>query len=299
MVVDRIETYSRYRKNETRTSRYTQKTRSKSSVQKFINSPKGIISAILLVVSIIGLFYSGGLMGIKNMILSVLTGLFTDFVVAWIKDRPKRFSDGGLVTGLIVGGILSPAVPWYLVMFTVAVSLILKHILKDKRKPIFNPAALGLLISATLFTASESWWSGMAMLSPWAVVFLIAGGILIVDRINKFPCVLTFLTTYMFFFLIMGLLDVPGSGEALRMPYINAALFLSFFMLTDPPTSPAKYPEQIFFGFFAAIVSGAAFIFFSKLSYLLVGLLAANGWKALVSKQEQGRAQRRKATRSY
>lgn len=194
-----------------------------------------------------------------------------------------RFSDGALITGMIVGGVLSPAVPWYLVMFTTVVALLSKHMLKNKRKPLFNPAAVGLFIGATLFAAGESWWIGLSMNPAWMTVFLLAGGWLIADRINKMPLVFAFLGTYMLIFLLMGLIGVSGAGEGLRAPYISAALFLAFFMLTDPPTSAARYRDQIYSGILAALVCGAAYLYLNRLTYLLVGLLVANGWNAIAA----------------
>lgn len=264
------------------------------SFRKFIKSPKGIVFSIILVLSVVGMAYPNSSGGIKNIILAIVTGVFMDYIVAYLMERPLRFSDGALVTGLIIGGVLGPATPWYLVMLTTIIALLFKHLFKDKRKPIFNPAAIGLLVSATIFSAGESWWSGLSMLPAWMVVLLIAAGFIMVDRINKFPLVFSFMATYVLFFLVMGILGVTGAGDALRMPYIDSALFLAFFMLTDPPTSPAKYPEQVFFGILAAVVSGAAFLYLSKLSYLLIGLLAANAWKSLQSSRRQNKPVRRR-----
>ncbi|MDN3956420.1 RnfABCDGE type electron transport complex subunit D [Sporolactobacillus laevolacticus] len=297
--MDRIDTTIRreYRNEpETRMGRANRapKKQKKSSFQKFIKSPKGIVFIILAILSYVGTFYPTGLSGIKNIVLAMVTGVLLDYVVAYVLNRPLRFSDGALITGLIIGGVLSPAVPWYFVMFTTIVALLSKHILKDKRKPLFNPAAVGLFISATLFSTGESWWSGLSMTPVWMTVILLAGGFIIVNRINKLPLVFSFLGTYMMFFLILGILNVAGAGDALRAPYIDAALFMSFFMLTDPPTSPAKYREQVIFGFLAALISGAAYLYLSKLSFLLVGLFAANSLKAIHSKLDQHSSTRRK-----
>ncbi|TGA98189.1 hypothetical protein E4665_09570 [Sporolactobacillus shoreae] len=259
------------------------------SFTKFVKSPKGIVFFIILLLSVIGLAYPNSSGGVNNIILSVGTGLFMDFVIAYVMYRPKFFSDGALITGLIIGGILGSAVPWYLVMFATIVALAMKHLFKDKRKPVFNPAAIGLLASATLFSTGESWWSGLSMLPAWTAVLMIAGGFYLANRINKFPLVFSFLAVYVLFFMIAGLAGVPEAGYALRMPYMNAALFLAFFMLTDPPTSPAKDGEQIVFGILAALISGAAYLYLSKVTFLLIGLLAANALKALQARSRSPR----------
>jgi Na+-translocating ferredoxin:NAD+ oxidoreductase RnfD subunit len=67
-----------------------------------------------------------------------------------------------------------------------------------------------------------------------------------------------------------------------REPFLQAALFLAFFMLTDPPTSPNRYLDQVWFGMLAAVAAGTAQVLGAGQVYLLIGLLAANGVLALV-----------------
>jgi Na+-translocating ferredoxin:NAD+ oxidoreductase RnfD subunit len=262
-----------------------------------MKSPKGIVLITLAFLSSIGTFYSGGSSGIQNIALAMITGVLLDYVVMYVMNRPFRFPDGAVITGLIIGGILSPAVPWYYVMITTIIALLSKHILKDRRKPFFNPAAVGLFVSAALFSTGESWWSGLSMTPVWLTIFLLAGGLIVAHRINKLPLVFSFLGTYMLFFLIMGILNVAGAGDALRAPYIHAAFFMSFFMLTDPPTSPAKYREQIIFGILASLISCAAYLYVSKLTYLFVGLFIANILKVIYSKREQYNSSRHSNSR--
>ena len=75
--------------------------------------------------------------------------------------------------------------------------------------------------------------------------------------------------------------DDPGLVAGIfRPPDLEAVLFFAFFMLTDPPTAPVKYPDQIACG---AIVASVAFAVFERdgaVYYLLAGLLAGNIWEA-------------------
>jgi Na+-translocating ferredoxin:NAD+ oxidoreductase RnfD subunit len=61
-----------------------------------------------------------------------------------------------------------------------------------------------------------------------------------------------------------------------RAPFIEAALFLAFFMLTDPPTSPNQYGDQIWYGLLAAGSACVAQLLGAGQVYLLIGLLVAN-----------------------
>ena len=74
-----------------------------------------------------------------------------------------------------------------------------------------------------------------------------------VDRLNKFPLVLTFLAAYFGFFSIASVVNAHAVAEMFREPFLQAALFLAFFMLTDPPTSPNRYVDQVWFSLLAAL----------------------------------------------
>ena len=47
-------------------------------------------------------------------------------------------------------------------------------------------------------------------------------------------------------------------------------------MLTDPPTSPAKVKDQIFFGILTAAVGSIVNGYFGGLMYIFIGLLVGN-----------------------
>jgi Na+-translocating ferredoxin:NAD+ oxidoreductase RnfD subunit len=115
----------------------------------------------------------------------------------------------------------------------------------------------------------------------WIVV-LLAPGAWLTDRLNKFPLVLTFLATYFSFFSLASLGNPSGVAEMFREPFLQAALFLAFFMLTDPPTSPNRYLDQVWFGALAAVSAGVAQLIGIGQTYLLVGVLVANAVLALV-----------------
>ena len=75
---------------------------------------------------------------------------------------------------------------------------------------------------------------------------MLAAGIFIVDRVNKMPLALTFLGVYFALFTIRAFVGNPlPVAEIFRTPDADAALYFAFFILTDPPTSPAKYRDQL------------------------------------------------------
>jgi Na+-translocating ferredoxin:NAD+ oxidoreductase RnfD subunit len=227
--------------------------------------------------------------GMVNAFIAVTTAVLLDWTWGRIEQRKRIALDGSVITGLIIAMVLGTDVPGYVAALAAAVGIAAKHIFKIRKKPVLNPAASGLLAVLYLFSSGQSWWGGMSTLPAWCIVFVLIGGFWITHRINKFPQVFAFLGVYFSLFLILGLLHLGSAGDALRTPFIHSAIFLSLFMLTDPPTSPALYREQIVFGAIAAVISVMIFIVWGGEAYLLIGLLIANTWQGYKSKSQSAR----------
>ncbi len=132
-----------------------------------------------------------------------------------------------------------------------------------------------------MFHTGQSWWGALPDVAPVAKVVLLAAGVFIADRVNKMPLVLTFLGAYFLLFAVTAFGNDPLSvAEIFRTPDVEAALYFAFIILTDPPTSPAKYPDQIVCGVIVAVVSYAFFEWAGVVYYLLAGVLAGNVWEA-------------------
>jgi Na+-translocating ferredoxin:NAD+ oxidoreductase RnfD subunit len=84
---------------------------------------------------------------------------------------------------------------------------------------------------------------------------------------------------------VLGRIDRVTAAELLRTPFVQATLFLALFMLTDPPTAPSRYADQVGIGVLVAAASIVAKVLGAGQVYLLVGLLAGN--IALVARRWQ------------
>lgn len=271
--------------------------KSSPSLKTYIRTPKRYVIAILLVLLAAGSLHTGFLSGLTTVATSIGTALILDSFISRVvwKNNKHTFPDGALLTGLIIGIVLSPATSFAVSAFTAAVAILSKHVITYQKKPILNPAAFGLWLSVILFSSNQSWWGGMSLLPWWTLFLVVVGGYLVTSRVQKFPQVFAFLAAYGLIYLILGFIGLTDASSAFMTPYLNAVLFLAFFMLTDPPTSPAKNRDQIIFGILCAVVSCVDFYLFNSLSYLLTGLLCANAWKAYRTYQTN---QKRRAKRT-
>jgi Na+-translocating ferredoxin:NAD+ oxidoreductase RnfD subunit len=111
---------------------------------------------------------------------------------------------------------------------------------------------------------------------------LVVAGVFITDRVNKIPAVLAFLGVYYVCFTAVAFAGrAPHVAEIFRAPDLHAALYFAFFILTDPPTSPTRHPDQLVYGAVAGIVAWGTFMTVGAAFYLLAGVLVANGWEAM------------------
>ena len=86
----------------------------------------------------------------------------------------------------------------------------------------------------------------MVDMAPIAKVALLAGGAFITDRVNKMPLALTFVCVYFALFTVVSFVRPPlETAEIFRTPDAEAALYFVTVILTDPPTSPAKYTTRL------------------------------------------------------
>jgi Na+-translocating ferredoxin:NAD+ oxidoreductase RnfD subunit len=183
---------------------------------------------------------------------------------------------------MIVTMVVRAQEHWYVPAATSAVAVLSKYALRTRSANVFNPAAFSLVLMFYVLPMGQSWWGALPEVSPmWMRVALLAGGIYIANRVNKLPMVLCFLGAYFLLFTATAYLGDPRRvAEIFRSPDVDAVLYFALFILTDPPTSPAKYQGQWIYGIIVAAVSYAVFEEFGAAYFLLAGVLAGNVWEA-------------------
>jgi Na+-translocating ferredoxin:NAD+ oxidoreductase RnfD subunit len=192
-----------------------------------------------------------------------------------------EFPSGAVLTAMIVAMVLRAQEPPHVVAITSMIAVASKYIFRSRTANVFNPAALAVILSFYIFHTGQSWWGALPEVTPIGQVALLAGGVFISDRVNKMPLVLAFLGAYFLLFTATAFLADPRwVAEIFRPPDVEAVLYFAFIILTDPPTSPAKTPDQLVCGVIVAIVSFAFFEWGGVVYYLLAGVLAGNVWEA-------------------
>jgi polyisoprenoid-binding protein YceI/Na+-translocating ferredoxin:NAD+ oxidoreductase RnfD subunit len=244
---------------------------------RLLRTPKGALAVIFVPLLALAGTAVGWQATLPHVAAAMIGACLVDLLIARIEADAWRWPSSALLSGLIVAFVLGPETPRAVTLAVGALATASKHVFRTRRGHVFNPAALALLVSVPLFGTSQSWWGALPDLPwPW-LLLLLAGGAFIVDRLNKFPLVLSFLAAYFGLFTVAALANPARVAEMFRAPFVQAALFLALFMLTDPPTSPGRYADQLSNGALVATASCLAQLLGAGQSYLLIGLLVGNG----------------------
>ena len=254
--------------------------RQTSALARFWRTPKGEMLLVLLALTVLAAPHAGLGRAVGLITAALVPAMVLDTILVRSFRGRWLFPSGALLSGLFVAVLLDPFVAWYVPALTATVAVASKYLFRTRWSNVFNPAALALVWSAIFLSSGQSWWGALADLPLVWLVLLLAAGLWLVSRINKLPMVLAFGGTYFLIVTAAAFLgDAARVAEIFRAPDLHAVLFFAFFMLTDPPTSPTRYRDQVRFGVLVAVASAACFLAFGSVYFLLAGLLVGNLWE--------------------
>ncbi len=250
-------------------------------VLSVLRTPKGTLIVLLAALVAIAATHEGFAVVAPGLLSAVTAAAAVDAVILRWRRRRWTIPDGAILTALLVAMVLSAQGPWYYAPVTAVVGVLSKYAVRSRAANVFNPAALAVVLTFYAFDTGQSWWGALPEVHPGAQLVLLAFGVFITDRVNKMPLVLSFLAAYFGLFTATAFAGEPRHvAEIFRAPDAPAALFFACFILTDPPTSPVKYRDQVVCGVLVAVVSYAVFTWVGAVYFLLAGVLAGNVWEA-------------------
>lgn len=195
---------------------------------------------------------------------SVFSAIFADFVFLKIRKKPFFFPNAAIVTGLIIALLTAPTLPWYEPILASIIAIGCKNFLRINNRHIFNPAAIGLFLTAIIFGHSVSWWgTSWQQITVQNIFLLLAFFILLspayisVIRLKRWRIIVSFFILYLFVNpLIQSNFNIIQSFVLLPPILFDATtLFFILVMLPEPMTSPHNHFRQIYFGLFTACIA--------------------------------------------
>jgi len=196
-----------------------------------------------------------------GQIALTLAGVFlTQWACTHVKGLPGVDLRSASISGLSLCLLLRTDQPALWVPAAALVTIASKFIVRVRGKHVFNPTNIGL-VSMLVVSGGDVWISP----GQWGNVAFFAGlmaclGGLVVHRALRSDVAIAFVAAYAAL-LVGRSLDL---GEPLAIPLhrlqSGALLLFTFFMISDPRTTPDSRPGRVLFG--VLVASGAWYVQF-------------------------------------
>ena len=214
--------------------------------------------AVLFSLLIYGVSWLSFDIGVGQIVVLLGSLLITQFLSGKFLSAAPFDPRSALISGLSLCLLLRTN-SVLLVIATAVITIASKFVLKWNRKHVFNPTNFGVIAMLTL--TGDVWVSPAQWGSKLYFAFLMAclGG-MVIHRAMRSDVSCAFIVAYaaMLFGRAYWLGDV--SAIPLKQLQSGALLLFTFFMISDPKTTPDSRLGRIFFGFLVA--AGAAYVQF-------------------------------------
>ena len=208
---------------------------------------------LLLIYTVLGLTVLGFNRSPLQALITVACASLLDFVLNALirKDRPA-IPWSGMITGLGLCLLLNYGSNFWLPVVPAFLAIASKHLFTFRNNHVYNPTLFGL-IAGMFFTdgllspsPAYQWGGSLAM----ALFVLTAALFVFANKINRKPLMLAFLGFYTVQMLVRCYVmrhHLPW--EAIVFGTVTSAPFylFTFYMLTDPKTSPESPRSQVLF----------------------------------------------------
>ncbi len=206
--------------------------------------------------------------------IAVISCLALESAFLYFKSKVFQFTESSIITGLIIGFVLSSDGAWWKFVLASALAILPKYLIRFKGKHIFNPAGFGIFLTLIIFGASTQ-WKGTYL---WYI--LLPFGLYFCSKFRKIEIIIGYALAFFALFGIQAIFDkIP-----VRHIFGYLSYFYIFVMVIEPKTTPVKQPAKFIFGF---LVSGLIFFLTNlgaRFDVELFSLLALNMAVPLLNK---------------
>ncbi len=233
--------------------------------------------AVSLVFGVVGVLPYDLLSQILSLVVVLGVATLSNIIFAKLW-RVSAHHESAIITALIIFFMAAPGFTLHsqlVIAATIFIAIASKFIIAWRRQHIFNPAAFGALALSFTGLADPAWWTVDAQL----FIPLLLVGTLVVMKLRRYALVLWCLGVAIAVYLFGAWYS--GLGTLSLLPSFFLAwpmLFVAFFMLTEPFTTPGTKKLQALYGALVGGLSGATFfvpqLSLSPEAVLIIGNLA-------------------------
>lgn len=196
--------------------------------------------------------------------IAVISALSVESIALFFKTKSFLLSESSVITGLIIGFIISSDEPLYKFVLAPVLAILSKYFIRFKNRHIFNPAAFGIFLAIVFFGAYTQWKGAYS----WYI--LLPFGIYFAYKARKIGILIGY--------AIVTLALFTGQAVLQKTPVLNILGYLNYFyifiMIIEPLTTPIRPRGKFIFGAclgaFIFILTGLGVKFDVELFSLLV-----------------------------
>jgi Na+-translocating ferredoxin:NAD+ oxidoreductase RnfD subunit len=204
---------------------------------------------------------------LAQVVVTIVSGLAVQAIADWWTSRDRVSGAKSALISALSLCLLLRTDALVLAAVAAAVAVGSKFLIRVRGKHVFNPtniAIVALMLTTDRVWVSPGQWGAQAMLA----FFFACAGLLVVNRASRSDVTLAFMASYATLLVGRSL----WLGEPLSIPLhrleSGAFLLFSFFMISDPKTTPDWRAGRVLF---AALVAMAA-------AYVQLRLFRTNGF---------------------
>ena len=203
--------------------------------------------------------------------------ILCELVLAWSMDRRPRFLGGGVIgavdfllsahiSGTAVSMLLYSGGHFWPVAFAAALAICSKSIFRAPApngvgtRHFLNPSNFGIAATLLLFpwvgiTPPYMFTAHLGPFGDWALpaLIIVVGSFLNIRFTQRFPLIVAWLVTFQLQAVVRTTIFDTATVAAMLPMTGLAFLLFTFYMVTDPATTPERPRDQVIFGASVAI----------------------------------------------
>ena len=194
---------------------------------------------------------------LAQVVVTIVSALTVQAIADWWTSRDRVSGAKSALISALSLCLLLRTDALALAAVAAAVAVGSKFLVRVRGKHVFNPtniAIVALMLTTDRVWVSPGQWGAQAMLA----FFFACAGLLVVNRASRSDVTLAFMASYAT--LLVG--RSVWLGEPLSIPLhrleSGAFLLFSFFMISDPKTTPDSRAGRLLFA--ALVAAGAAYV---------------------------------------
>jgi hypothetical protein len=229
-----------------------------------VRDPRLHLAAVIITLQVLGQTVFDFNLSIAQILVSLATCAAIEFVITFRRQHVIMWPASALLTGNGVAFVLR--VPgtqhgdwwslhgWWIYAGTAAFSILSKYLIRVRGHHIFNPSNIGLVTCFLVLGKARAepldfWWARMSFWLALALVLIVAGGLLILSRLELVGIAVGFWLAFAASLAVLALSGHamtarwhlgPVTGRYFWWVLVTSpeVLVFLFFMITDPKTIP-------------------------------------------------------------